>query len=227
MKDSSIVIMEGDRMIPVVDVSDIPATLNGKVEHNIENSLAAVGAAYGLKIPVKFIAKGLTTFYCDEKHNPGRFNIFNVGNFRVVVDYGHNTDGYRKVIDALKKLGGERLIGIIGVPGDRRDEDIIKVGEIAAKGFDMVYVKEDIDKRGRRPGEVARLLEKGLFIGGMPKENIKIILSETEALKSAMAEAKPGDIIAIFYEKFEPVINVIQQFFKITKNSFISMAEKA
>ena len=91
------------------------------------------------------IVTGLKTFHNDHQNNPGRFNIYNVGSFRVLVDYGHNPVGYRVVGEALATLGAERLIGIIGVPGDRLERDMIEVGSICAGIFDKVYIKEDKD----------------------------------------------------------------------------------
>lgn len=213
VKDDTIVIANG-QIVPVAKIDEIPATLNGKIVYNIENSLAAAAAAYSVKIPVNIISKGIKTFYCDENHNPGRFNMFNVGNFRVLVDYGHNIAGIGSVIEAVQQLDANRLIGVIGVPGDRSNSSTLKVGEICAKGFDIIYIKEDLDLRGRKPGEVAKILEHGAIRSGMEKENIKIILKETEALKTAMYNAEPGDLIIIFYEKYQPIVDTINEFIK-------------
>lgn len=213
LKDDIIVVSNG-QIVPVAKIEEIPATLNGKITYNIENCLAAIAASYGIKIPINVISKGIKTFYCDENHNPGRFNMFNVGSFRVLVDYGHNIAGISGVIEAAQKLDANRLIGVIGVPGDRTDSSILKVGEICGKGFDIVYVKEDIDLRGRKSGEVAKILEQGVIRGGMKRENIKIILKETEALKAAMYMAEPGDLIIVFYEKYQPVVDTINEFIK-------------
>jgi len=213
VKEGVIVIANG-QIVPVVRIEEIPATLGGKVLHNIENSLAAIAASYGVKVPINIIAKGIKTFYPDTTHNPGRFNLFNIGSFRVLVDYGHNVEGIRKVIEAARKLDANRLIGVIGVPGDRMDSSIFKVGEVCGKGFDFIYIKEDEDLRGRKQGEVAKILEEGAIKGGMDKKNIKIILKETEALKAAMHSAEAGDLIVVFYEKYEPLVKVIEEFVK-------------
>ncbi|MDP9751035.1 cyanophycin synthetase [Thermoanaerobacter pentosaceus] len=213
VKDGVIVIANG-QIIPVVKIEEIPAALSGKVLYNVENALAAIAASYGVKVPINIIAKGIKTFYCDTTHNPGRFNLFNVGNFRVLVDYGHNIAGIKSVIEAAQKLDANRLIGVIGVPGDRINSSILKVGEICGEGFDFIYIKEDVDLRGRKPGEVARILEEGAIKGGMDRKKIKIILKETEALKAAMYHAEAGDLIVVFYEKYQPIIDVIEEFIK-------------
>ncbi|KHO61595.1 cyanophycin synthetase [Thermoanaerobacter sp. YS13] len=213
VKDGVIVIANG-QIIPVVKIEEIPAALSGKVLYNVENALAAIAASYGVKVPVNIIAKGIKTFYCDTTHNPGRFNLFNVGNFRVLVDYGHNIAGIKSVIEAAQKLDANRLIGVIGVPGDRINSSILKVGEICGQGFDFIYIKEDLDLRGRKPGEVAKLLEQGAIKGGIDRKKIKTILKETEALRAAMYNAETGDLIVVFYEKYQPIIEVIEEFIK-------------
>ena len=213
VKDGVIVIANG-QIIPVVKIEEIPAALSGKVLYNVENALAAIAASYGVKVPINIIAKGIKTFYCDTTHNPGRFNLFNVGNFRVLVDYGHNIAGIKSVIEAAQKLDANRLIGVIGVPGDRINSSILKVGEICGQGFDFIYIKEDLDLRGRKPGEVAKLLEQGAIKGGIDRKKIKTILKETEALRAAMYNAEAGDLIVVFYEKYQPIIEVIEEFIK-------------
>lgn len=211
LNEGVICVSRGEDVTPVASIMDIPSTLEGRVTYNIENSLAVTAGCCGLGIPADAISRGLKTFYLNDVQNPGRFNIYNVGNYRVLVDYGHNMAGYSGVLDAAKKLGGLRLVGIIGVPGDRTDESIIKLGKIAGENFDYIYIKEDKDLRSRNPGEVARLLKFGAVSAGKPPKSIKLILSETDALKSAMEDAKPGDLIVIFYEKLEPLLEIIKR----------------
>ncbi len=210
LKDNVIMIASKDSIIPVIDIRDIPATFNGNVKFNVENSLAATAGCWVLGVPVKDISKGLSTFYCDQKHNPGRFNIFNIGNFRVLVDYGHNLEGYKSVIDAAWKMGADRLIGIIGVPGDRSDDSIYRIGEMCGKAFDVIYIKEDQDLRGRKPGAVAEILKIGVEATGKGKE-INTILSESKALEAAMLNAIPGDLIAVFYEDYDGIVETIKR----------------
>jgi len=211
LKGNYITISTGDGLLQVADIHQIPATYGGRLIHNVENCLAAVAGCYGLKIPIPIIKKGLMNFYSDELQNPGRFNVYNIKDFRVVVDYAHNMEGYKNVIHALHQMGASRLVGIIGVPGDRDDQSIYKIGQLAGRSFGYIYIKEDEDLRGRKPGEVSRILQRGALAGGASLDQIEIILSETHALKKAMKQARPGDLITIFYEHLEPVLEIIRQ----------------
>jgi len=211
VKDNIAVICDGKKIIPVINIKKIPATYGGRVECNIENSLAAISTAYGLGLSADVIAHGLKSFRCDINTNPGRFNLFEIADFKVLVDYGHNYACYKAVIHSVKQLGYERLVGIIGMPGDRLNNSIKSVGELCGKNFSKIYIKEDKDLRGRKRGEIADILYEGVLQGGAGKENVEIIYDEVEALKKAILDAHPNDIIVIFYENFDRVVKCIKR----------------
>jgi cyanophycin synthetase len=199
-----------DCIYEVVNIKDIGITLEGKLVYNMENSMAACAALVALGIDYYTISQGLSSFRCDEKNNPGRFNMYKLNGVTVVLDYGHNVEGYKSVLNGLLEMKQGRLVGIIGIPGDRLDSNILDVGRISGEKFDYIYIKEDADRRGRRKGEVAELLEKGVTSSGFNRKNIEVILDEKEALVKAMDTAKYGDIIIIFFEKYEPLLEVVK-----------------
>jgi len=216
---NTIFIHDNGNDIPLIAVDDIPITIGGILECNVENSLAAISALYSLNVPVNIIQTGLRTFKPDLRTNPGRFNIFDMGDFKVMLDYGHNPAGYRAVTDYVKKINASRLVGILGMPGDRMDRHIEEVGELCSKVFSKVYIKEDDDLRGRDAGEVADILYNALIKGGMSKGNIEVIYSEQKALEAALYDAQPGDLIVMFYEKFEPALEIVEKFKEELKKS--------
>ena len=195
-------IKEEERLISVIPVSQIPITRGGLIGCNIENSLAAVSALYALHVPVDLIARGLQNF----AENKGRFHLFEVNGCKVMLDYGHNPAGYRQVIDACRKLGFTRLVGVIGMPGDRRDSSIQEAAKLSADAFGRIYVKEDMDLRGRKRGEIAGLFYSTITESGYPAENVSVIENELDAMKAALSGANQGDLIVVFYEKIEPLL---------------------
>ncbi len=194
-----------------ITLRNIPATLDGRLKHNIYNSMAAIGACFALGVPFDTIEEALSGFTCDADVNPGRFNIYDMGEFKVVLDYGHNFDGYQATIEGLVSLNPSRLVGIIGVPGDRLDTDIYNVGKISGSSFDYIIVKEDKDLRGRKPFEVAELLYEGALSGGISGKQIEIISDEREAFGKAFRQVQNGDVIAVFFEKMEPLMELMQR----------------
>ncbi|MCR4435021.1 MAG: cyanophycin synthetase [Clostridiales bacterium] len=212
VKNQSIYICSNKKEKHLIKVHEIPITFDGMVDCNVENSLAAVSALYALNLPLEIIRMGLKTFKPDVLLNPGRFNIFDMGCFKVMLDYGHNAAGYNAVLNFVRKMNATRLVGIIGVPGDRINRNIREVGKICSKAFSKIYIKEDNDLRGRQPGEVAHILYESVMEEGMEKENVEIIYSELKALETAMLDAQPGDLIVMLYEEFEPAVEMIGRF---------------
>ena len=101
-------------------------------------------------------------------------------------------------------------IGVVGGPGDRRDEDLILLGNVTAKIFDRIIIKEDRDSRGRNPGEVADLIAKGIYQTN-PDATHEVILDETEATNTALALAQADNLVVIFPEKVERAIGLIKE----------------
>ena len=211
LKDSYITLATGNGLLKSISVLQIPATYGGVLVHNIENCLAAFGAAYALNVPLQVIESALSTFYCDEIHNPGRFNVYNVRDFRVVLDYGHNLAGYGRITEAIQKMGGSRLVGVIGTPGDRSDTSVKEIGAVAGRSFDRIFIKEDKELRGRKPGEISNLLKEGVLSADFPKTELTMIREEGNALRKAIREGKAGDIIVAFYENLDGVVKVIKE----------------
>lgn len=208
---STIFINKGGVELPFIEAKAIPATMNGVLKHNISNSMAAIAGAIGMGISIESIITGLSTFRCDSATNPGRFNIHDVNGIKVVLDYGHNIDGYRVVIDSLKQMKTGRLIGVIGTPGDRTDSSNITIGKMCGDCFDRIYIKEDRERRGREPGEVAALIEKGCRMGSIKSTEVLTELAEEKALEKAILDAVPGDIVIVFFEEYQLLLDVVER----------------
>jgi cyanophycin synthetase len=137
-----------------------------------------------------------------------------VGTFQVCVDYAHNPAGCQALVSTLQRLSPQRLIGVIAAPGDRRDDVIMSLGREAGHGFDVIYIKEDQDLRGRQPGETAALLMRGVLESGFDPERVTTVLDERVAVETALSQAESGDLIAVFYEQYEAVMEAVTAFEK-------------
>ncbi|QSO47926.1 cyanophycin synthetase [Alicyclobacillus mengziensis] len=206
-----IVEARGNLTWQIMPVHEIPITVGGTALFQVENCLAAISALRAMGCTRQQIARGMSTFLTSA-NNPGRCNVFQLpSGAYVVIDYGHNPDGFRRVGEWLKQVPHNRLKGVVGVPGDRCNEVIRQSASQAAEIFDEFYVKEDEDKRGRAVGEVAELLREEISKLA-PQKPIYVVLSETEALRKAMETAVQGDIVVLFYEKFKPAEHTVLQF---------------
>lgn len=211
LKNNLVILASGKEEKILGNIRELPSTFQGKALYNVQNALAAIGSLIALGVPVEKIVPGLKNFNCNEEQNPGRSNLWEMGDFQVLLDYGHNPAGYRSVGHLIREMRPNRAVGIIGVPGDRQDKLILEVGQIAANIFQQLIIKEDKDLRGRKPLEVAQLLYQGALGVGMGPEKIKVTASEEKALELALEQAKPGDLIVIFYEKFKPLQEILKK----------------
>jgi cyanophycin synthetase len=200
---------QGSRTIPVGRVREFAVTLGGRASHQTENLLAAIAACWGYGLSPRQAGLYLRSFAASFSDNPGRANLYQVGNFRVLVDYGHNADGIGKIGMLARKLKFNRLIGVMGVPGDRSDELIVSAGRTAAGYFERLIIKEDDDLRGRKSGDVAKLLLHGATEAGLAADKITLEHDERTAVQSALAMARDGDLVVVFYEKLDSVLGEI------------------
>lgn len=192
----------------LINVSDIPITLGGLAAHNTQNALAAVAGAYGFGLDKRYIRAGLLRFV----ENKGRLKLVEHEGRRICIDYGHNLAGYKAVLAMARRFKPTRLVGVIGVPGDRRDDVIFRVGKIAGKCLDYIYIKEDADLRGRAAGETAEILRRGVLDTGFADTKLQTVLSEDEAVREALENSVPGDFITIFYEDYNLVSRQVEEY---------------
>jgi cyanophycin synthetase len=209
MEQGTFVIRRGKLRIPVVPVRDVPLMMGGAARFQRGNILAAIATAYVQGVRYDSIRAGLLSFFPSPAMTPGRLNLLRVGNAKVMVDYAHNEDAVRGLVDLCMQMPARRRIGVIGAPGDRRDNDIRTVGRLAAP-FDRVIVKEDEDLRGRRPGEVAELLRDGLRAEGMGQDAIEVVLPEMEAVLRGLEQLEDNDLLLILAEDIRSVLDEVQ-----------------
>ena len=208
-EDGYLSILEGRWTLRVEKAINIPMTMGGKAPFMIANALASCLATFAQGVDIELIRQGVRTFQMSAGQIPGRMNLFEVEDYQVLIDYAHNPHGYQAVGDFVRNWQGLK-IGVVGGPGDRRNEDLILLGNIAAEIFDHIIIKEDSDSRGRNSGEVADLIVKGIYQTN-PAQNHEIILDETEANNAALALAQANSLVVIFPEKVNTAIDFIQQ----------------
>jgi cyanophycin synthetase len=189
--------------------SDIPLTAGGNAEFNSKNVLAATAAAMAQGIDVSRITKALLSFKPTPENTPGRMNIFDFGDFQVMVDYAHNPGGFAELEVFLKNIESPSKVGIIAAPGDRRDEDIRTLGKFAGRMFDEVIIRHDSDGRGRTNEELTRLLSEGVWLSD-PDKKVTVISLESEALRYTIDTAKKDSFIVVFTDNVRACLEFVE-----------------
>jgi cyanophycin synthetase len=195
----SIVMYEDSRREFIMKAGDIPATLHGMAEFNVANALAAIAMALAHGVPILTIRSAMANFRSTYEQNPGRLNVHDAHGFRVIVDYAHNAAGLEALGKVVRGMSHryKRTIGTVSMAGDRRDEDIMELGRIAAGLFDELIFREDPATRGRPRGVVMNLLQDGALQAGRSLEHIHLIAGEAASTAAALAMGRPGDLIVI------------------------------
>ena len=214
-----IVIRHGRRALQLAWTHLLPATFGGRAKMNVQNAMAAAGAAFAAGAPLHDIRQGLRTFTTNYYLSPGRLNMIDVNGVSVLVDYCHNAPGMEALGDFVEQLalsqqttselGKPSRIGMIATAGDRRDDDMRELGLIAAKHFDVVVVREDVNLRGRQLGETSELVAQGVraaMAEGARCKQLEVVLDEIEAVRHCMTRANPGDLVVLCVDKHPKVM---------------------
>jgi cyanophycin synthetase len=185
--------------IPLLWTHLIPATLEGRALHNVQNAMFAAAIAYAMGIKLDAIRQGLRTFDTTFFQAPGRMNVFNEHPFKVLFDYGHNAHAVGVMADLAQRLdvAGRRIVVLAG-PGDRRDEDLIAIADAVAGRFDHYICRRDDGLRGRDGDEVPRIQSRALLDKGVDPGAISVIPDEQEAIDAALRMGQAGDLILVF-----------------------------
>jgi UDP-N-acetylmuramyl tripeptide synthase len=182
-------------------VSDMPLTVGGSAGYNVANLAGAALAAAALGVPPAVIADVCARFGSSAADNFGRLMRFEHAGVRVLLDYAHNVEGLRGLLEVAEHLraGAGRLGTLLGHAGNRQDAEIEALARVAA-GFHpaLVVVKEnEAHLRGRAPGEIPRIIHAALVEAGIPAAALAVRMSELEAVRCALEWARPGDVLAL------------------------------
>ena len=193
-----IAIYDGETHTPLLWTHLIPATIEGRAMHNVQNAMFAAALAYNMGIGLEDIRHGLRTFDSTFFQAPGRTNIYDEHPFKVILDYAHNPAAVRAICGLVDRFDVEgRKIVVLAAPGDRRDEDINNIAAIAAGHFDHYICRRDDNTRGRGADEVAVMLKDQLLREGVHADAIEVVPDEQEATRRALEIAKLGDLVLI------------------------------
>jgi len=198
------------KIVQRIPLSQIPLTRNGTIGFQIENAMAAIAAAWALKVDWKTLRGGLASFVNDAETAPGRFNFFDYRGAAVIADYGHNPDAMLALIPAIESIPAHKRLVVISGAGDRRDEDIRQQTEMLGEVFDEVILYQDQCQRGRQDGEVLALLRQGLAKAGRANK-IDEITGEFLAIDTALSRLQAGDLCLILIDQVDEALAHIAQ----------------
>jgi len=199
--------------IPLMWTHLVPATLEGRALHNVQNAMFAASMAFSLGIKLEAIRQGLRTFDTTFYQAPGRMNLFAEHPFKVLMDYGHNAHAVGVMADLAQRMDvpGRRIVVLTG-PGDRRDADLVEIAHAVAGRFDHYVVRRDDSLRGRDGDEVPRIIAAALRETGIAGDAVSVIPDEQLAVDAALRMGQPGDLLLIFADALSRTWKQITKF---------------
>jgi UDP-N-acetylmuramyl tripeptide synthase len=182
-------------------IASMPITVGGRAGYNVANLSAAALAAVALGVAPDLVARVFTHFGTDAGDNPGRLMRFETRGVHVIVDYAHNPEGLRgllEVAETQRERGG-RLGLLLGHAGNREDADIERLAQVAAEFAPALVVLKELQGylRGRAPGEVPRILRNALLRAGLSADVLPQQPDEVAAALLALDWARPGDVLVL------------------------------
>ncbi len=211
VKRGNLVFTQAGRNFRLVGTRVLPASLGGMATMNVANAAAAAAAALAMGVPVRHVAKALASFPAGgEGMNRGRLEMLSGDDLKVLIDYGHNQPAMAELAALCRRLKARPVITVLGLPGDRRDQDLIETAGQVAVFSQRVVVREDHDLRGRRPGEAAELIRCGLIGAQMDPAAIEVELDEGAAVRRAILTSPPDALVLILYEQYRTVRDACQ-----------------
>ncbi len=215
VKENHVVLAEGLREEPLVSLDRIPLTHAGKIGFQVENSLCAIAAAWGLAIPLDTIRARVESFAANLDASPGRFNVLKIRGCKVIVDYGHNSSALLALIDALRNYSHSHRTVVYSTAGDRRDVDMQRQGQLLGESFDRVILYEDHYLRGRAPGEIIRLFRQGIESVDMTKrrtKQIEEISGAVKAVERALSTLSSGELLLIQADTVDETVDYLRAY---------------
>lgn len=205
-ESGAMVLAEKELRTDLVELARLPFAGRGKIRFQLQNALAAAAAAWASGLKPATIARALSTFRAEAATLPGRFNVMKLNDLEVVVDYGHNAAALMALGQAVEALGRRRTVLSIGLPGDRRDEDLAAAIEATASYIHEYVIYDPRDRRGRAPAEMYRLLESRLP-RGVPRG---YAAGQREGILAAWRRTRPGDRLIVIADEVDEAIELIE-----------------
>ncbi|MBL3657162.1 cyanophycin synthetase [Fulvivirga sediminis] len=206
-----ITICKGEWKMRVSKAINVPLTFEGKAIFMIQNLLPAVLAGYIENFSIEDMKLALESFVPSPALTPGRLNMFRFRHFDVLVDYAHNPAGLSALKQMIDKMDGYPKVGIIAGIGDRRVEDNIEIGAVAASMFDKVIIRQDKNLRGKTEDEIIEMVYSGIKSVD-PNKPVSIITQENEAVAIAINTAEEGSLLVLCTDAVQESLQLIMKF---------------
>ncbi len=179
---------------------DVAAGCGVLGDYNVANALLALAILDAAGVPVEVSAPAVAAASV-----PGRMERIDAGqDFLAIVDYSHKPAAVDGALRALRSLTRGKLIVVLGCGGDRDRAKRPVMGEIAARGAQLLVVTDD-NPRSEDPAAIRRAMLAGAqSVAAGERGEVREISDRAEAIAAAVAAARPGDTVLVAGKGHEP-----------------------
>ena len=214
LEKSTLIFFDGKKTESVINVQDIPIAMGGAAQYNIRNALGAICISRALGLNNDAIHTGLSQFKSNPKDNPGRCNEFSVNGARVFVDFAHNPHSISAVAETMASIPAKKRFVLMGIGGDRSDQDIRNATNSALSLHPDYLVVVELPQylRGRKLGDVSRIIKEQGYDFGLNTEQVITAGSPVEGTAEVLRKLQPGDLaLLLVLADREQVFRLIEQ----------------
>ncbi|PSR28799.1 MAG: cyanophycin synthetase [Sulfobacillus thermosulfidooxidans] len=204
-----LVYRDQDGMRRIIGNRVLPASWHGRAEINVKNAMAAAAAAIAMGLDPAFVGKSLSHFAVEQGANPGRLELIHGEPVDVLLDYAHNAPALEALGQIVKRLRYGHVRTVLGLPGDRRNQDLEQAIKAAAAFSGDIVVREDADLRGRKPGEMTEFMTRTLQQVGFNPGQLMTVPQEREAVIHAVKTAPPHSLVVVLFENYQTVKDAV------------------
>ena len=199
LRDGHIIYSTAKVEATIIDVKEIPMTLDGAAVHNVQNALGAVALSKAFDINDSDIRDALSHFKSDANDNPGRGNMFKYHGAKIILDFAHNVHSMDAMAKTLANIPAKRKILMLCHAGDRSDTEIHNMTSSSmAMQPDLVWVCELPNYlRGRELGEVPKIITDSILENGLVKESIYYQDNLLKGTEEIIQQLQQDDLVFI------------------------------
>lgn len=162
---------------------DIPGTFS------VYNSLTAIAVCGHFGVPAEVIQKALKAAKVK-----GRIEMVKVSDeFTLMIDYAHNAMSLESLLTTLKEYHPARLVCLFGCGGNRSKDRRYEMGEVSGRLADLSIITSD-NPRFEEPQDIINDIKTGI---GRTAGKYVEICDRKEAIRYAIANGQPGDVIVL------------------------------
>jgi cyanophycin synthetase len=226
VRHNTVVLAEAGREEPLVALERVPLTRGGRIAFQVENALASIAAAWSLGVATETIRARVESFAANMEQVPGRFNVLEINGATVILDYGHNTSALKAMVQAIDQMPHQRRTSVYSMAGDRRDLDMVQVGQLLGDAFDRVILYEDHYLRGRPSGEIMALMRQGLAAGKRVQQ-VEEVVGAPKATLTALTSLKPGELLLLQADTIDGGVQSVRQYIESITPAVAAEPEEA